>query len=154
MSLTKAQIKKIVLSFPGAIEKPSYGKPAFLIEKKFFTRLRADDDSLVLFVGSIDERDMLIEADPALFHITDHYKNYPTILARIAKLDAKTLRGMLERRWKEIAPKKLQKEGRIGPAKEQLFTSPNAGRPTRHLACRAGGSSSLRISHRRRCRGS
>ena len=110
MSLTKAQIKKIVLSFPGAIEKPSYGKPAFLIEKKFFTRLRADDDSLVLFVGSIDERDMLIEADPALFHITDHYKNYPTILARIAKLDAKTLRGMLERRWKEIAPKKLQRE--------------------------------------------
>ena len=32
----------------------------------------------MLFVGSIDERDMLIEADPALFHITDHYKNYPT----------------------------------------------------------------------------
>ena len=110
MSLTKAQIKKIVLSFPGAVEKPSYGKPAFLIEKKFFTRLRAEDDSLVLFVGSIDERDMLIEAEPALFHITDHYKNYPTVLARVAKLDAKTLRGMLERRWKEIAPKKLQKE--------------------------------------------
>jgi hypothetical protein len=110
MSLTKAQIQKIVLSFPGAVEKPSYGKPAFLIEKKFFTRLRAEDASLVLFVGSIDERDMLIEADPALFHITDHYRNYPTILARIAKLDAKTLRGMLERRWREIAPKKLQKE--------------------------------------------
>ena len=110
MSLSKAQIKTIVLSFPGTLEKPSYGKPAYLVEKKFFTRLRAEDDSLVLFVGSIDERDMLIEADPALFHITDHYKNYPTILARIAKLDAKTLRGMLERRWKEIAPKKLQKE--------------------------------------------
>ena len=140
MSLTKAQIKKIVLSFPGAIEKPSYGKPAFLIEKKFFTRLRADDDSLVLFVGSIDERDMLIEADPALFHITDHYKNYPTILARIAKLDAKTLRGMLERRWKEIAPKKLQKEIGVGPAAEKLFTSPNAGRSTRHKPRRVGGS--------------
>lgn len=117
MSLTKAQIQKIVLSFPGAVEKPSYGKPAFLIEKKFFTRLRADDASLVLFVGSIDERDMLIEADPALFHITDHYKNYPTILARIAKLDAKTLRGMLERRWREIAPKKLQKETAAKPKK-------------------------------------
>jgi hypothetical protein len=137
MSLTKAQIKKIVLSFPGAAEKPSYGKPAFLIEKKFFTRLRAEDESLVLFVGSIDERDMLIEADPALFHITDHYKNYPTILARVAKLDAKTLRGMLERRWKEIAPKKLQKE--IGQAAEKLFTSPNAGRSTRRKPRRVGG---------------
>jgi hypothetical protein len=127
MSLTKAQIKKIVLSFPGAVEKPSYGKPAYLIEKKFFTRLRAEDDSLVLFVGSIDERDMLIEAEPALFHITDHYKNYPTVLARAAKLDAKTLRGMLERRWKDIAPKKLQKEIGIGPAPKQLFTSPMRG---------------------------
>ncbi|MGD0143397.1 MAG: MmcQ/YjbR family DNA-binding protein [Rhizomicrobium sp.] len=116
MSLTKAQIKTIVLSFPGTLEKPSYGKPAFLVEKKFFTRLRAEDDSLVLFVGSIDERDMLIEADPALFHITDHYKNYPTVLARISKLDAKTLRGMLERRWREIAPKKLQKESGAGAA--------------------------------------
>ena len=53
MSLTKAQIKTIVLSFPGTLEKPSYGKPAFLVEKKFFTRLRAEDDSLVLFVGSM-----------------------------------------------------------------------------------------------------
>ncbi len=102
------QEDRAVLS--GRSERPSYGKPAFLVEKKFFTRLRAEDNSLVLFVGSIDERDMLIEAEPTLFHITDHYKNYPTVLARIAKLDAKTLRGMLERRWKEIAPKKLQKE--------------------------------------------
>jgi hypothetical protein len=39
------------------------------------------------------------------------------VLARIAKLDAKTLRGMLERRWKEIAPKKLQKEIAAKPKK-------------------------------------
>ena len=110
MSLTKAQMKKIVLGFPGVHEAPSYGKPAFCIEKKFFTRLRDEDDSMVLFVSSIDERDMLLEADPKLFHITDHYKNYPTILARIARLDAKTLHGMLERRWQQIAPKKLKKD--------------------------------------------
>lgn len=110
MSLTKEQMKKIVLAFPGTHEAPSYGKPSFMVEKKFFTRLRAEDDSLVLFVGSIDERDMLLEAEPDLFHITDHYKNYPTVLARMKKLDAKTLRGFLERRWKQIASKKLQKE--------------------------------------------
>jgi hypothetical protein len=110
MSLTKSELKKIVLSFPEANEKPSYGKPAFCIGQKFFTRLRAEDDSLVLFVSSIDERDMLLEADPATFHITDHYKDYPTVLARMSRLDAKTVRGMLERRWRQIAPKKLVKE--------------------------------------------
>ena len=77
--------KRSCCHFPGAVERPSYGKPVFLIAKKFFTRLRAEDDSLVLFVGSIDERDMLLEAEPALFHITDHYKNYPTVLVRIEK---------------------------------------------------------------------
>jgi hypothetical protein len=110
MALTKAQVKKIVLAFPGANESTSYGYPSFKIEKKFFTRLRAEDNSLVLVVSSIDERDMLLEAEPKLFHITPHYKNYPTVLARIERLDAKTLRVMLERRWRQIAPKRLQKE--------------------------------------------
>ena len=109
MSLTKAQMKKIVLSFPGTHEKPSYGKPAYFVEKKFFTRLRDEDDSMVLFVDSIDERDMLLEADTKLFHITEHYRDYPTVLARLAKLDAKTLRGFLERRWQRTASKTLKK---------------------------------------------
>jgi hypothetical protein len=109
MPLTKAQFKKIALSFPEAHEKSSYGSPAIFIAKKFFTRLRAEDDSLVLFVGSIDERDMLIESDPKTFHITEHYRNYPTVLARIVRLNEKVLRAMLERRWREIAPKKVLK---------------------------------------------
>jgi hypothetical protein len=105
--VTKAQFKKIALSFPGAHEKSSYGHPSVFIEKKFFTRLRVEDDSIVLIVGSIDEREMMIESDPKTFHITDHYRNHPSVLVRIARLDTKTLRSMLERRWRAIAPKRL-----------------------------------------------
>jgi hypothetical protein len=110
MALTKAQVKKIVLAFPGANESTSYGYPSYKVEKKFFARLRSEDNSLVLVVSSIDERDMLLEADPKLFHITAHYRNYPTVLARIERLDAKTLHAMLQRRWRQIAPKRLQKQ--------------------------------------------
>jgi hypothetical protein len=110
--LTQAQFKKIALDFPGAEEGTSYGAPAILVAKKFFTRRRAEDNSLVLFVGSLDERDMLIEADPRLFHITSHYKNYPCVLARLDRLDAETLHAMLERRWRVICPKKLLAEGK------------------------------------------
>src|SRR5437588_9138081 len=88
----------------------SYGKSSFLIAGKFFTRLRSEDDSLVLIVGSIDERDMLLESDPEVFHITDHYRNYPAVLARRPLLEPARLRAMLERRWRAIAPKKLVKE--------------------------------------------
>ena len=106
--MTLEEMREIVLGFPGVTEGTSYGQPAFTVGKKFFTRLRGEDDSLVWIVDSIDERDMLLEADPKTFFITDHYRNYPSVLAYASKIDAKTLRGMLERRWRKLAPKKLQ----------------------------------------------
>jgi len=112
MSVSRAQYKKIALSFPGGNEKPSYGKPSFFIDKKFFTRWRDEENSIVLIVDSIDERDMLLEADPKTFFITEHYRNYPSVLAYAARLDTKTLRGMLGRRWQKIAPKKLKNVNR------------------------------------------
>jgi hypothetical protein len=111
MPLTKAQARKIALSFPGALEKSSYGSPAIFIDKKLFVSIGTrEPNTIMLRTSSVDERDMLIEADPETFFITDHYKNYPAMLARLAHLDAKTLRAMLQRRWREIAPKKLLKE--------------------------------------------
>ena len=108
--VSQSQMRKIALSFRGTSEGASNGKPSFLLAGKFFTRLRSEGDSLVLIVGSIDERDMLLENDPELFHITDHYRNYPAVLARRTRLEPARLRAMLERRWRTIAPKKLVKE--------------------------------------------
>jgi len=105
--VSAALLKRVALSFPGVVEGSHYGHPSFLVQKKFLTRLRQEDNSIVLHVGSMDEREMLLENDPGLFHITDHYKNYPSVLVRLEKLDTETLRAMLERRWRAIAPKKL-----------------------------------------------
>lgn len=110
MPVTKAQVRKIALAFPGALEKPSYGKPSFFIEKKFFTRLRAEDNSLVMHVGSIEQRDMMLELDPQTYFITEHYKDWPGLLVRISKITPAELKTMLDRRWREIAPKRLVRE--------------------------------------------
>ncbi len=109
MPVTEADLKTVALSFPQAHEKPSYGQPAFFVAKKFFVRLRKEDASLVWVVESIDERDALLEMDPKTYFITDHYKNYPSVLVRIARIDKAMLRKMLERRWRAIAPKTLLK---------------------------------------------
>ncbi|HXU99491.1 MAG TPA: MmcQ/YjbR family DNA-binding protein [Caulobacteraceae bacterium] len=103
--MTREEVREICLSFPGAELGTSYGRPAFLVNKKFFTRLRAEDESLVLMGVNFDEREMLMEAEPRTFHITAHYKDYPTVLARIATLHPGSLRNFLERRWRKIAPK-------------------------------------------------
>ena len=107
--VTPAQFKKIALSFPEALEKSSYGNPAFFIAKKFFTRYRKDDNSVVFIVDGIDTRDIMLELDPKTYHITDHYKDYPAVLVRMERITPDELKLMLERRWRRIAPKKLVK---------------------------------------------
>jgi len=108
--MTLEEMEAIVLSFPLAEKGASYGKPAYLVNGKFFTRLRRDDGSLVLMDVSFDEREMLMEAEPETFHITPHYKDYPSVLARMETLHPGSFRQFLDRRWRKIAPKKAVKE--------------------------------------------
>ena len=107
--MTPDEVRALVLSFPETSEGTSYGKPAYKVAGKFFTRIRAEDQSLVLTGVGFDERDMYMSADPQTFHITDHYRAYPSVLARVATIDPGTLRMLLERRWREVAPRKLVK---------------------------------------------
>ena len=108
--MTKDEMEAIVMTFPGVEKGMSYGSPAYKVNGKFFTRLRRDDGSMVLMEVSFDEREMLMEAEPETFHFTAHYKDYPSVLARIATLHPGSLQAFLDRRWRKIAPKKLVKE--------------------------------------------
>ena len=108
--MTEAEMEAIVLSFPLAEKAISYRQPSFKVNGKFFTRLRGEDASLVLLEVSFDEREMLMEAEPQTFHFTPHYKDYPSVLARIATLHPGSLKAFLDRRFRKIAPKKLLKE--------------------------------------------
>ena len=108
--MTLDEMEAIVMSFPGAEKGVSYGRPSYKVNDKFFTRLRREDDSLVLLDISFDEREMLIEAEPETFHFTAHYKDYPSVLARMQSLHAGSFRNFLDRRWRKIAPKKWVKE--------------------------------------------
>jgi hypothetical protein len=107
--MTEQEMRELCLSFPEVTEGTSYGRPSFLVNKKFLTRLRQEDNSLVLLEIPFDEREMLMEAEPSTFHITPHYRDYPTVLARLESIDPGSLRNFLERRWRKVAPKKLVK---------------------------------------------
>ena len=107
--MTWDEVREIALSFPEVEESTSYGTPSFKVNGKFLTRLRPEDDSLVLVDVGFDEREMLIEAEPATFHTTPHYKDYPSVLARLSSLHPDALRAFLERRWRNVSPKRAVK---------------------------------------------
>ena len=107
--MTWDEVCAIALSFPGVEQSTSYGTPSFKVKGKFLTRLRAEDNSLVLVDVTFDEREMLIEAEPTVFHTTPHYKDYPSVLARLEGVDPGSVRTFLERRWRNVAPKRTVK---------------------------------------------
>ena len=55
------------LRLPGMEASTSYGTPALKVRGRLVTRLRTEDDSLVLHSVPPDERDMLMEMDPRVF---------------------------------------------------------------------------------------
>lgn len=106
--MTHDEVRALILSFPGTEDGTSYGEPSFKVAGKFFTWLRPQlDDSIVVHLANLDEREMLIEMDPETFHFTDHYRDHPIVLARIAKVDPEWLRARLRQRWEKVAPRRL-----------------------------------------------
>jgi hypothetical protein len=91
-----AAIRRVALSLPGVEEGTSWGTPAFKFKKKLLARLHQDGRSLVLKVGD-GTRDHLLQADPASFFVTDHYRGYPYVLAHLDRLTAADLRKLLQR---------------------------------------------------------
>ena len=109
MAMTPEEVRDLALSLPEVEEAMAYGKPGFKAFGKFLTRVRREDNSLVL-PCTFDEREMLMEAEPETFHLTPHYQNYPTVLARLESVDPGTVRNFLERRWRAVAPKAFLKK--------------------------------------------
>ena len=123
MPLTRAEARKIALSFEGASEGPYFGKPAVFVAEKFLTRVHTKEEAMVLAIGSMEMRDVMLEAEPGLFYITDHYKNFPYLLARLSKLDRKTLQDLLNARRLQIEAKTKKKRAaaptKKAPAKKK-----------------------------------
>jgi len=96
----------------------SYGTPALKLRGKFLMRVK-DPDTLV-FMCPLEEKEMLIAAEPQIYFETDHYKGWPAILVRLSAADDAELRHCLMRAWRLQAPKRLQ---------ASLAEQPPAGAP-------------------------
>jgi len=98
---------KIAQRFPGVEVETSYGTPALKVKGKFMARLRTEAEGWLAIRCEFVDREILLQAAPHVFHLTDHYVNYPAILVDLAAIDADALADVVERAWRKVAPKKL-----------------------------------------------
>lgn len=104
--VTFETVREIARALPGIEEGTCYGTPAFRVRGKFLSRLKEDGETLVVRID-FDTRDILMQADPETYFITDHYAGYPAILVRLARVDRDDLAKLLEDSWRQAAPKRL-----------------------------------------------
>jgi arsenate reductase (glutaredoxin) len=83
-----------------------YGTPALKVRRRMYARLRDDGETLVVRVD-MGEREALMRAEPEVFHITDHYREYPYVLVALAAIPGTELREVLAESWLRAAPKRL-----------------------------------------------
>jgi len=105
-----ARLVEIALRLPGVEESRSYGTPALKVKGKILARLRSEDDGGLALRCDFPEREMLMQADPEVFYLTDHYRDYPMILIDILKVRWDALPQLLEQAWRMVAPARLVRE--------------------------------------------
>ena len=93
------RVRAIALKLPDVEEGTTFGFPAFKVHGKAFAwfpkKKEVEDGSLGVRM-SILEREHRIKAKPAIFYVTPHYHDYPSVLARINKMSDAQLRELLE----------------------------------------------------------
>jgi hypothetical protein len=103
--MTFDDVRKFALAWPEVEDGTSYGTPALKVRKKMLARMKEDGDSLVIPGVPLDERDMLVKREPKVFYFTDHYKDYPMVLARLSKAKRTAIEPLLRRQWQALASK-------------------------------------------------
>ena len=104
--VTFVEVTAAAVKLPEVELSKSYGTPALKVRGKLLARLKEDGETLVLRAEFVD-RQILTQADPDTFFFTDHYRDYPLVLVRLAKLSPSALPDLLERAWRLVAPARL-----------------------------------------------
>jgi len=103
MPISRKDGWKIALAFPGTEEVLWFNKPAVFLYGQFLTKVHDKEEAMTFRVSSMEMRDMMLQAEPKLFYITDHYRNFPFVLARLSALTPALLKELVAGRAAQLA---------------------------------------------------
>ena len=119
---TRTDVRRIALSFPETEEGKDHF--AFSVRNKgklkgfawvWLERLepkkpRVPNPSvLAVRVANLNQKDLIIAAEPTKYFTEPHYNGFPAVLVRLAEVSVAELRPLLEEAWRCQAPKELWK---------------------------------------------
>jgi hypothetical protein len=116
---TQADVRRIALSFPGAVEVK--GRFAFDVLNKgklkgfvWVWNERVEPKKpkvpnpgvIAVRVANLGQKDLLLAADPVKFFTEPHYDGYPAVLVRLKAVKVSDLKMLIADAWRCQAPPK------------------------------------------------
>jgi hypothetical protein len=101
------QVCELALEYPGVEAGDSYRTPAIKVKGRVLARLRTEAEGALAIRCDFLDRQILLQAAPEVFFLTDHYREYPMILVRLERIKKAELASLIERAWRFVAPAKL-----------------------------------------------
>jgi hypothetical protein len=92
----------LVLKLPDTEQSTSYGTPAIKVKGKTLSRLRTEAEGALALRCDFLDRQILLQADPESFFLTDHYRDYPWILIRLDRISRAALADVVRRAWRTV----------------------------------------------------
>jgi hypothetical protein len=108
LTWVKFRALALALDLPNVIETTSWGQPTLKAHGKLWCWWSPTENAPV-FKVSREERELLLEMEPDVFFVTDHYRPHGLVLARPDRIDPQWAQAKLKSTWREMAPKKLLK---------------------------------------------
>ena len=111
MITTWEQLKSLALSLdlPEVELGTSWGNETLKAHGKMWSWWSPYVDAAV-FKGSLEERDMLVQADPDTFLLHPHYANQNFILVAAGRIDPAWTEARLRATWRDMAPKRFLRD--------------------------------------------
>lgn len=107
-------VREIALALPDVKEGSLHGAPTVNVSGRLLAcpalHKSAERNSIVVRVGA-EQRAALLARDPNLYYVTDHYRNYPSVLARLDRIDRAALGELLEKGWRFVTSTAKARKG-------------------------------------------
>ena len=108
-------LREIALKLPGVSESTIHGLPSLKVRGKLLAcvpvRPSAEPDSIAVRIG-FDQRAQLMAASPKTYYLTDHYRDYPTLLVRLTRIRLKALEDLMSTAWTFVTDETKSRKSR------------------------------------------
>ena len=105
--LTEADVRRIALSMPQAVEAAHFEATSFRVNKKIFCTLGEARARLVLKFDPEDQANLIADAPDAIAAVPGAWGRKGWTLAAFEQLTEKRLETLMRLAWATVAPKRL-----------------------------------------------